>query len=96
MAMDGQYTCLNVGKHMHDKPQIYINLSWDSMHSVELPSNDSTSVADYKLIENTVTLNHETLSNFKGCNKFELLYSEKELFDTFYTPKLFKDMKFVT
>ena len=33
---------------------------------------------------------------FKIGNNFELLYLEKELCQTFNSPKIFKDMKFVT
>ena len=54
------------------------------MHRVELASNDSKSAVDSKLIDNTVTVIHETLSKFKVGNNFGLLYSEKELCDTFY------------
>ena len=50
MSMDGQYTCLNVSRHMHDKLQKNINLSWDPVHKVELASTDCKSAVDSKLI----------------------------------------------
>ena len=96
MAMDGQYTCLNVGKHMSDTLVKNINLSWDPMHQIELASKDSSVIDDAKIIENTVSTIHNTFLKFKVGNNFEVLYSEKELCETFFSPKIFKDMKFVT
>ena len=48
------------------------------------------------MIDNTISVIHETLSLFKTGNNFELLHSEKDVCDTFYVSKIFKDMKFVT
>ena len=36
------------------------------------------------------------MSMLKTGNNFELLHEEKELCETFYNPKIFKDMKYVT
>ena len=36
------------------------------------------------------------MSKFKIENNLDLLYSEKELCETFYNSKVFKDMKYVT
>ena len=96
MAMDGQYTCLNVGTHMSDTLVKNINLSWDPMHQIELASKDSSVIDDAKIIEDTVSTIHNTFLKFKVGNNFEVLYSEKELCETFFSPKIFKDMKFVT
>ena len=97
MAMDGQYTCLNVQRYMEERLMKNVNLSWDPMHRIELASNDSISdIAESKIIPNIINVIQETMIKFKLGNNFEILFSEKELCDTFYTPKVFKDMKFVT
>lgn len=95
MAMDGQYTCLNIGSIMGKVLLKPINLSWDPMHRIELANKDASKDIDNKFIENVVNVIHETFSTFKFGNNFEVLYSEKELCDVFYTPRIFKDMKFV-
>ena len=97
MAMDGQYTCLNVQDHMSERLQKNVNLSWDPMHRIELASNDSISdMSGFKIITDVVSTIQDTMIKFKVGNNFEILFSEKEVCDTFYTPKVFKDMKFVT
>ena len=48
MAIDGQYTSLNVDKHMHEKLQKNIYLSWDVMYRIELASKYLNSVALHK------------------------------------------------
>ena len=96
MAMDGQYTCLHVDTHMNDKLKKSINLSWDPMHRIELATKDSNLIDDAKFIKNTLSVIHNTFSTFRVGNNFEILYSEKELCETFFSPKFFKDMKFVT
>ena len=97
MAMDGQYTCLNVQSHMGERLMKNVNLSWDPMHRIELASNDSISDnSESKIIPNIINVMQETMIKFKLGNNFEILFSEKEICDTFYTPKVFKDMKFVT
>ena len=79
MAMDGQYTCLNVDTHMSDKLQKHINLSWDHMHRIELASKDQCSQIVPKLINKTISSVHEAISKFRLGNNFEILFSEKEL-----------------
>ena len=96
MAMGGQYACLNVDDRMNDELQKTVNLSWDPMHRVELVFKDCKSVVNSRMIDNTITVIHETLSLFKTGNNFELLHSEKDVCDTFCVPKIFKDMTFVT
>ena len=48
MAIDGQYTSLNVDKSMHEKLQKNIYYSWDAIYRIELASKDSSSVALHK------------------------------------------------
>ena len=93
--MDGQYTCLNIGTHMNDVLCRNVNLCWDPMHRIELANKDATKASETKYIEGTVSIIQEAFSLFKHGNNFELLYSEKESCEVFYTPKIFKDMKFV-
>ena len=85
-----------VDDHMNVGLQKTVNLSWDPMHRIELVFKDCKSVVNSKMINNTISVIHETLSLFKTGNNFELLHSEKDVCDTFYVPKIFKDMKFVT
>ena len=40
-AFDGQYTSLNIGKHMSDVLDSHTNIAWDPMHRVQLAYNDS-------------------------------------------------------
>ena len=96
MAMDGQYTRLNVDDHMDDELQKTVNLSWDPMHRIELVFKDCKSDVNSKMIDNTISVIDETHSLFKTGNNLMLLHSEKDVCDTFYVPKTFKDMKFVT
>ena len=81
---------------MNDELQKTVNLSWDPMHRIEFVFKDSKSVVNSKMFDNTIAVIHETLSLCKTGNNFELLHTEKDVCDTFYMPKTFKDMKFVT
>ena len=67
------------------------------MHRIELASSDSVTLLDEsKIISDVINTIQETMIKFKVGNNFEVLFSEKEICDTFYVPKVFKDMKFVT
>ena len=44
IAMDGQYTCMDVNEHMQGILQNEINLSWEPMHRIELASNATNQV----------------------------------------------------
>ena len=52
MAMDGQYTCLNVGDHMKEKLQKDVNLSWDPMHQIEIFFDPMSECFDTSSINN--------------------------------------------
>ena len=92
MAMDGQYTGLNIEDHISQTLGRDINLSWDPMHRIELAHKH---FHNEQFIENTIAIIHEAMTTFKTGNNFELLLSQKDLVDNFYQPKIFKDMKFV-
>ena len=73
MAMDGQYTCLNVQDHMSGKLQKNVTLSWDPMHRIELASNDSISdMSGFKIIADVVSTIQDTMIKFKIGNDFEI------------------------
>lgn len=95
MAMDGQYTCLNIESHMSDILCKNVNLSWDPMHRIELANKDAKKASETKVIDETINIFQETFTTFNYGKNFELLFSEKQLCETFYAPKLFKSMKFV-
>ena len=61
-------------------------------------SNSKSSVGGDKIvkIDKTINVIYKSMYFFRIGNHFELLFSQKELCDVFYTPKIFKDMKFVT
>ena len=46
MAMDGQYTRLNIESHMSDILCKNVNLSWDPMHRIELANKDAKKASE--------------------------------------------------
>ena len=65
MAMDGQYTCLNVENHM------------ESRLSKELSLKDTETIFDLKIIPDTISTIQETMTKFKVGNNFQVLISKK-------------------
>ena len=86
MAMDGQYTKLNVETHMRDILVKDINLSWDPAHRIERAYEDSDDVFINKVI-NTI----QNVMKKISCGKtYETLLEFKNLSEVFYMPKNFQ------
>ena len=102
LAMDGQYTSLNVGTHASKKLDQNVNLSWDPMHRIQLAHDDAGNLVSGNFIEKTVDLITSVTKLFKWGQNYELLLDflnpgedEPKILDNFLAPKLFKGMKFV-
>lgn len=102
LAMDGQYTKLNIRQHTEDKFDCPINLSWDPMHQIQLVYNDSSNLCAKNFINETVELITAVTKQFKSGKTYESLLEiaypddpDCNLLTTLLSPKLFKKMKFV-
>ena len=95
MAFDGQYIKLGVSKFIKEQLLIQteseLPLSWDPMHKVELCQKDAKTC----FVFNTCEIINSAMKYVKQGKHLEILISFSELCDTFYKPKIFKDMKFV-
>ena len=92
MAMDGQYTKLNVEKHVSEILDVDINLSWDPAHRVEKLYSDSEDI----FVTNVTSAIHSIMKNVSHGKNYETLLEFKDLSDTFLEPKIFKSMKFIS
>lgn len=91
-AFDGQYTKLNVGDHLSEILDSPTSISWDPMHVLQLSFKDSQEAS---FINSTIELITCVVKAYKWGQGYEALLDNKDLCDHFYTPKLFKGMKFV-
>ena len=105
LAMDGQYTKLNTGKHVENIIDTVVNLSWDPMHRIQLAyddqnkkkskDDDSAKKSKYNFINSVVEVITAVTKESKSGQGYERVLEQSELLDTFLVPKLFKTMKFV-
>ena len=91
MAMDGQYTHLNVKDHVSDILGKSINLSWDPAHKIELAVKDS----DDTFVSKTTSIIQTVMTNLNYGKNFEILLENKALGEIFLVPRVFKTMKFI-
>ena len=96
-AMDGQYIHLNVPDHLKDIFLKDIPVTWDPAHRIELSIKDTTSTNEetstfIEKVSDTIQSIMKLISY--GKPYLDLLTSEN-ISDHFFTPKIFKSMKFV-
>ena len=94
MAFDGQYINMGVDKEICRELNIekVMPSTWDPMHLLEKSQDDS----ETPFVEKTCETINAVMKDLKWGKSLEILLSYKELVETFYSPKIFKDMKFVS
>ena len=95
-AMDGQYVKLKIDEHLKNIFMKNCHLTWDPAHRIELSLKDSTkNEIKVNFIESTCNIIQNTMKYISYGHAYLELLGNKDLSETFLTPKIFKTMKFV-
>ena len=95
-AIDGQNVQLNVDSHLSEIFLKDFHLTWDPAHRIELAIDDITKHNEHSnFIEHTTSVIQNLMKHGSYGQAYLELLGNKDLSESFLTPKVFKSMKFV-